>query len=38
MDVVLAASRDTGGALTVVAFLAAGIGVWAALGRTAGRL
>lgn len=38
MDVVLAASRDSGDTLTAVAFLAAGIGIWAALGRTAGRL
>ena len=38
MDAVLAASRDSGGVLTAVAFMAAGIAVWATLGRTAGRL
>lgn len=38
MDALLAASRDSGGMLTAVAFLAAGLAVWATVGRTAGRL
>jgi hypothetical protein len=38
MNALLATSRDAGGMLTAVAFMAAGLGVWAALGRTAGRL